>query len=169
MRRVHACVPYSTILQCSQPHKRNTDGVALVHCRSWTHSCAIMRCPSVMLGVHDGDDRRRPSHPPYPTAHCQLPMPSQGLHHYASCSASEVSDGPPGPGPYPCFQNSSSTPQTLVSMPAIRRTTARGSYSLVSGEVGGSSHLVAHGCRPLVCLSSSRTCGDDRSRTACML
>ena len=36
-------------------------------------------------------------------------------------------------------------PPTLVSMPAIRRTTARGSYSLVSGEVGGSSHLVAHG------------------------
>ena len=53
-------------------------------------------------------------------------------------------------------------PPTLVSMPAMRRTTAHGSYSLVSGEVGGSSHLVAHGCRPLVCLSSSRACGDDR-------
>ena len=44
---------------------------------------------------------------------------------------------------------------TLVSMPAIRRTTARGSYSLVSGEVGGSSHSMA-AVRWYVCLRQGR-------------
>ena len=48
-------------------------------------------------------------------------------------------------------------PPTLVSMPAICRTTARGSYSLVSGEVGGSSHLVAMAAvRWYVCLRQGR-------------
>ena len=164
---MRAC-PIPRFLQCSQPHKRKTDGGALVHRRSWTHSCAVMRCPSVVLGVHDGDDRRRPSHPPYPTAHCQLPMPSQGLHHYASCSASQVSDGPPGPGPYPCVQNSLPTPN--VGFDARYMSHHRSRFLQPRQRRSGwelSSR--SHGCRPLVCLSSSRTCGDDRSRTACML